>query len=197
MAHRLCTGLYGYCSPPIMIIYLPTEIFTYVAWCLISLQLLASCPLSSLMELLPLEPRECPSCRGLIAGKDSHHYCYESLGMDHTADGVKKPLPCSKCWEQDMVSKEERWVKLSQLSTGVDLQVGGASEMHVFPLRRRKSLFLFNFCQMTKKQDSTSNTSWFLRRWEISDPFWMSVTWIQTIFHADHQAAAGIDPARH
>lgn len=48
------------------------------------------------------EPQKClfwgeVSCPSLIASMDPHACCFECLGSDHAADGIKMPPPCVVC----------------------------------------------------------------------------------------------------
>lgn len=61
------------------------------------------------MELLLVEPCECPSCPSLIASKDPHNYCFKCLRPYHAADSIKKSRPCSKCRALPMVRWQQGW----------------------------------------------------------------------------------------
>lgn len=105
------------------------------------------------MELLLLEPCECPSCPSLIASKDPHNYSFKCLRPYHAADSIKKSRPCIKCRAPPMatglgpLSLLTGWVGLYWESITIDVSIA---------LRRHSSRW-----KQWKTSTSPCLTQWF------------------------------------
>lgn len=53
------------------------------------------------------EPLQCVSCPAFIAGMNPYNYCFECLDQDHTANNVKKPVPCAEYQPLPLVRRQQ------------------------------------------------------------------------------------------